>query len=109
MRVPPNRWNIIQRIIRDYPVMRKELEEIKGRSRYRERLIRETAAVSEALALFSEAEREVIRERFWTYRDKNKGYEDMFDQPYSPRQMRRIVYKMVIEAGKRLGEIRENS
>lgn len=109
VRVPPNRWNIIQRIIRDYPVMRKELEEIKGRSRYRERLIRETAAVSEALTLFSEAEREVIRERFWTYRDKNKGYEDMFDQPYSPRQMRRIVYKMVIEAGKRLGEIRENS
>ena len=109
MRVPPNRWNIIQRIIRDYPVMRKELEEIKGRSKYHDRLIRETEAVKEALTLFTDAERAVIKERFWTYEDKNKSYEDMWQQPFSARQMRRIAFRMVIEVGTRLGHISKDA
>lgn len=106
MRISPNRWNIIQRIIREYPLMKKELETVKKKGVYRSRLIRETTAVSEAFTLFTEQEQDVIRERFWTYENKNRSYEEMWRQPYSARQMRRIAGRMVIEVGKRLGEIR---
>ena len=109
VKIPPNRWNIIQRIIRDYPMMAAELETMKKKSKYRDRLIRETEAVKEALTLFTDAERAVIQERFWTYEDKNKSYEDMWQQPFSARQMRRIAFRMVIEVGTRLGHISKDA
>lgn len=105
MRIDVDSWNIIQKIIRRYGVNEEEKEKAeKGTARY-ERLIRETAAVETAMSILSPEEQSVVKERFWSYRDKNKSYEDMFDQPYSPRQMRRICYKMIIHTGKELGEI----
>lgn len=105
MRIEPDSWNIIQKIIRRYQVSAEEWQTAqKDTARY-ERLGRETAAVEAAMAGLTPEEQDVVRERFWTYRDKNKSYEDMINQPFSPRQMRRICYKMVYRTGKELGEI----
>lgn len=105
MRISPNRWNIIQRILREYPECKKELESCCEASIYRDRLIREINAVEMAFSFFSEAEQAVISERFWTDQEKNKSYEQMWDTGYSPRQMRRICYRMICYTGKELGEI----
>jgi len=105
MRIDADSWNIIQKVIRRYQASVDEWKIAQeGTARY-ERLNRETAAVEQAMSNFNTTEQDVIRERFWTYRDKNKSYEDMFNQPYSPRQMRRICYKMIYLTGKELGEI----
>lgn len=105
MRINPDSWNIIQKIIRRY---REEVEEWqegpKDTVRF-QRIERETAAVESAMAILSPTEQNVVRERFWSYRDKNKSYEDMINQPYSARQMRRICYKMIYHVGRELGEI----
>ena len=105
MRISPNRWNIIQRIIREYPQAKDEIKEIEGESVYILHLKREVAAIEEALSLFSEPEQMVVRERFWSDPEKYKSYEPMYDTGYSPRQMRRICYRMIILTGKRLGHI----
>ncbi len=106
MRISLNRWNIIQRIIREYPASKEELAELPEESVYSLRRMREVEAIEGALSLFTEAEQAVIRERFWTYTDKNKSYEQMWELGYSARQMRRIAYRMVYQTGKRLGEIK---
>ncbi len=105
MIISPNRWQIIQRILREYPDTKKELNDLREESLYSVRLNREVKAIEEALSLFTEAEKKVISERFWTYPDKNKSYEQMWELGYSARQMRRIAYKMIYQTGKRLGEI----
>jgi len=105
MKMAPDSWNIIQKIIRRYQDNVEAWRSAPKDTAYYERLERETAAVEHAMSLLSPEEQEVVRERFWTYRDKNKSYEDMINQPYSPRQMRRICYKMVYHTGKKLGEI----
>ncbi len=105
MNIPPNRWNIIQRIIREYPRTKQELQELKEESIYSLRRMKEVEAIEGALTLFSKEEQAVIRERFWSHADKNKSYEQMWELGYSARQMRRIAYKMIYQTGKRLGEI----
>lgn len=105
MRIDADSWNIIQKIIRRYQVNVEEWRTApKDTVRY-QRIERETAAVETAMSILTPEEQDVVRERFWSYRDKNKSYEDMFNQPYSPRQMRRICYKMIYHTGKMLGEI----
>jgi hypothetical protein len=92
-------------VLREYPESKKILEGLKEESLYSAHLCREVCAIEEALSLFTEPERAVIRERFWSYPDKNKSYEQMWELGYSSRQMRRIAYKMIYQTGKRLGEI----
>ena len=106
MKISANRWNIIQRIIREYPDTKKELEATDQEGPYRDRLEREVEAVEEAYALLTPEEQKVIEERFWTTSDKNKSYEKIWDTGYSPRQMRRIAKKMTVLTGQKLGEIR---
>ena len=78
-------------------------------SRRAERLKAEIEAVEMAVSQLSDPEREVISRRF-LYRQtkrrrKPKPYDQLFDIPYSEREMHRIVQKTISLIAQYVGEI----
>ena len=114
MNISPNRWNIIQRIIREYPNSSKELNDIKDRRQrgdgaYYKRLRQECDAVEKAFEELSDEEKTVVRERYWQDRERCTSYEIIerrMNAHYSVRQMKRIIAKMSEVVGKYLGQIK---
>lgn len=73
-----------------------------------QRVKREVAAVDSALSGLDGAEREVIRQRFWSHKRGSRkvcGYNYMRDTGYSRRQMQRIVKRVIISVAMHLGEM----
>ena len=53
----------------------------------------------------ADEEKKVMRERFWTDRKKNVPYLNIKSVSYSERQMKRIVFKIICQVGRFIGEI----
>lgn len=81
-----------------------ELKALKLNNAYYNNLNRKIKAIESAYNMLRKEEQEVIFERFWKYRKKT-SYLKLVNIPYSERQMKRIVKKMVIMVAKYLGEI----
>ena len=78
---------------------------LKMTSAYMDRLKREIYAVETVYSGLNEEEKKVMRERFWTDRKRNIPYLNMKTVSYSERQMKRIVFKIICQVGRFLGEI----
>jgi len=82
-----------------------EAKALKMTSAYMDRLKREIYAVETVYSGLKEEEKKVMRERFWTDRRRNVPYLNMKTVSYSETQMRRIVFKIICQVGRFLGEI----
>lgn len=82
-----------------------EAKALKMTSVYADRLKKQIEAVEFVYNNLRPEEQKVMRIRFWTDRRRNVPYLKIQDVSYSERQMRRIVYKIIIQVGKYLGEI----
>lgn len=82
-----------------------EAKALKMTSAYMDRLKREIYAVETVYSGLKDEEKKVMRERFWTDRKKNVPYLKIKSVSYSERQMKRIVYKIICQVGRFLGEI----
>ena len=83
-----------------------EAKAMKLNSTYAQRLKNQIDAVEFVYNCLNEAEQKLMRERFWRDRKRNIPYLKIHDVSYSERQMRRIVYRIIVQVGKYLGEIR---
>ena len=82
-----------------------EAKAIKMNSAYADKLKREIEAVEFVYNGLKDEEKKVMRERYWTNRKRNIPYLQMKQSSYSERQMKRIVYKIICQVGRYLGEI----
>ena len=82
-----------------------EAKALKMTSAYMDKLKREIYAVETVYSGLKDDEKKVMRERFWTDRKKNVPYLKIKSVSYSERQMKRIVYKIICQVGRFLGEI----
>ncbi len=82
-----------------------EAKALKMTSTYMERLKREIHAVETVYSGLREEEKKVMCERYWTDRKRNIPYLKMHVTNYSERQMKRIVYKIINQVGRYIGEI----
>ena len=82
-----------------------EAKALKMTSAYADRLKKEIEAVEFVYNSLREEEKKVMRERYWTDRRRNIPYLQMQQSSYSERQMKRIVYKIICQVGRYLGEI----
>lgn len=82
-----------------------EAKALKMTSVYADKIKREIDAVEYVYYTLNSEEQKVMRERFWTERKRNIPYLNMTSSNYSERQMKRIVYKIIVMVGKYLGEI----
>lgn len=82
-----------------------EAKALKMTSAYMDRLKREVYAVETVYSGLKEEEKKVMRERFWTDRKRNVPYLHIKSVSYSERQMKRIVFKIICQVGRFLGEI----
>lgn len=83
-----------------------EAKALKMTSVYADRLKKQIEAVEFVYGNLTPEEQKVMRARFWTERRRNIPYLQMDGISYSERQMRRIVYKIIVQVGKYLGEIK---
>ena len=81
-----------------------EAKALKMTSAYMDRLKREIYAVETVYSGLKEEEKKVMRERFWTDRKRNIPYLKMKTVSYSEKQMKRIVFKIICQVGRILGE-----
>lgn len=86
------------------PQSQPEAKALKMTSVYAERIKKEIEAVEYVYHTISKEEQKVMAERFWKDRRRNIPFTEM-DTGYSERQMRRIVYKIIIMVGRYLGEV----
>lgn len=82
-----------------------EAKALKMTSAYMDKIKREIYAVETVYGGLKEEEKKVMRERFWTDRKRNIPYLNIKSVSYSERQMKRIVYKIICQVGRFLGEI----
>ncbi len=83
-----------------------EAKALKMTSVYADRLKKQIEAVEFVYNDLKPEEQKVMRIRFWTDRRRNIPYLKMENVSYSERQMKRIVYKIIVRVGKYLGEIK---
>ena len=105
------RWAVgsrmmIKRVLYRYMSNLNDLEECDHNDKYQYRAKREVKAVKTVLDTLPPIEQEIIRLRFFTDKNTRISYENIYNSGYSPRQIRRIVNKVIIDVGKELGEIR---
>ncbi len=127
-------WKITEMIIMRYPYKKKEYEQyiseimsstgsngisvsdnkpqsvteakaLKMTSVYADRIKKQIEAVEFVYNNLRPEEQKVMRLRFWSSRKNKTPYLQMRDVSYSERQMRRIVYKIIVQVGKYIGEI----
>ena len=82
-----------------------EAKALKMTSAYMDRIKKEIAAVEFVYNGLTDEEKKVMRERYWTDRRRNVPYLKLTQNSYSERQMKRIVYKIICQVGRYLGEI----
>lgn len=82
-----------------------EAKALKMTSVYAERLKKQIEAVEFVYNNLKPEEQKVMRVRYWSDRRRNIPYLQMKGVSYSERQMKRIVYKIIVQVGKYLGEI----
>jgi len=82
-----------------------EAKALKMTSAYADRLKKQIEAVEFVYGNLKPEEQKVMRIRFWTDRNRNVPYLKMKSVSYSERQMKRIVYKIIVQVGRYLGEI----
>lgn len=82
-----------------------EAKALKVTSVYAERLKKQIEAVELVYNNLKPEEQKVMRIRYWTDRHRNIPYLQIKSVSYSERQMKRIVYKIIVQVGKYLGEI----
>lgn len=82
-----------------------EAKALKMTSAYADRIKKEIEAVEFVYNGLREEEQKVMRERYWTERRRNIPYLQMTQNSYSERQMKRIVYRIICQVGRYLGEI----
>ena len=82
-----------------------EAKALKMTSAYADRIKKEIEAVEFVYNGLREEEQKVMRERYWTERRRNIPYLKMTQNSYSERQMKRIVYRIICQVGRYLGEI----
>lgn len=82
-----------------------EAKALKMTSVYMERLKKQIEAVEFVYNNLRPEEQKVMRIRYWSDRRRNIPYLQIKDVSYSERQMKRIVYKIIVQVGKYLGEI----
>ncbi len=82
-----------------------EAKALKMTSTYMDKIKREIYAVETVYNGLRDEEQKVMRERFWTMRKKNVPYLKIRTASYSERQMKRIVYKIIYQVGRIIGEI----
>ena len=82
-----------------------EAKALKMNSAYMDHIKKEIYAVERVYNGLREEEQKVMRERFWSTRKKNVPYLKIKSASYSERQMKRIVYKIIYQVGKIVGEI----
>ena len=137
-RLPPDAWRQATLVLLRYPETRAQFMELIEESRTNtserrnggakpshpdptataairlygdarfQRIKREVCAVEHALAGLSNAEREVIRRRFFDHKYGSRkvcGYQYMQDIGFGKRQMQRIVHRVVKAIAIQLGEI----
>ena len=90
----------------DKPQSITEAKALKMTSAYMDKLKKEIAAVEFVYNGLTDPEKKIMRERYWTDRRRNVPYLKMTQNSYSERQMKRIVYKIIYQVGRYLGEIR---
>lgn len=83
-----------------------EAKALKMTSTYANRLKKEIEAVEFVYNGLRDEEKKVMSERYWTDRDRNIPYLKMNTTHYSERQMRRIIYKIICQVGRYIGEIK---
>lgn len=83
-----------------------EAKALKMTSVYADRLKKQIEAVEFVYNNLKPEEQKVMRIRFWTDRSRNIPYLKIKDVSYSERQMKRIVYKIIVQVGMYLGEIK---
>ncbi len=82
-----------------------EAKALKMTSRYAERLKKEIEAVEIVYNNLRSEEQKVMEVRFWSDRRRNIPYVKMDNVGYSERQMKRIIYKIINQVGRYIGEI----
>lgn len=82
-----------------------EAKALKMTSAYADRIKKEIEAVEFVYNGLREEEKKVMEERYWKDRRRNTPYLQMKQSSYSERQMKRIVYKIICQVGRYLGEI----
>ena len=82
-----------------------EAKALKMTSAHADRIKKEIEAVEFVYNGLPDEEKKVMRERYWTNRRRNVPYLKMTQNSYSERQMKRIVYKIICQVGRYLGEI----
>ena len=82
-----------------------EAKALKMTSAYMDKIKKEIYAIEKVYKGLKEEEQKVMRERFWTNRKKNVPYLKIKSASYSERQMKRIVYKIIYQVGRIIGEI----
>lgn len=82
-----------------------EAKALKMNSAYADRIKKEIEAVEFVYNGLNEKEKKVMRERYWTDRRRNVPYLKMTQNSYSERQAKRIVFKIIQQVGRYLGEI----
>ena len=82
-----------------------EAKALKMTSAYMDRMKKEIEAVEFVYNGLREEEKKVMRERYWSNRRKTVPYLKMKQSSYSERQMKRIVYKIICQVGRYIGEI----
>ena len=83
-----------------------EAKAMKMTSVYAAKIKKEIEAVEFVYNNLRPEEQKVMRERFWTDRKRNIPYLHIKSVSYSERQMKRIVFKIIIQVGRYLGEIK---
>lgn len=84
-----------------------EAKALKMTSTYADRLKTQIEAVELVYNNLKPEEQKIMKERFWTDRNRNIPYTKMQGVSYSERQMKRIVKKIIMQVGIYIGEIRK--
>lgn len=82
-----------------------EAKALKMTSVYAERIKKEIRAVEFVYNNLKPEEQKIIRLRYWSGK-KTVPYLQLTECSYSERQMKRIVYKVITQVGRYIGEIR---
>lgn len=82
-----------------------EAKALKMTNAYASRIKKEIEAVEFVYGNLRPEEQKVIRLRYWTQRHKPVPYLQMPECSYSERQMKRIVYRVITQIGRYIGEI----
>lgn len=83
-----------------------EAKALKMNSAYMDMIKKQIEAVEFVYNNLRPEEQKVMQTRYWTDRKRNIPYLKMTGCSYSEKQMKRIVYKIIMQVGKYIGELK---